>query len=77
MEGMTKEEEYKAVQEASILKVLEHPNIVKLREVFKTKSNNLCIAMEYCDGGDLRSKIKEFKVKREFIPESTVISYFT
>ena len=56
---------------------------MSLREVFKTKSSNLCIVMEYCDGrltwyvgGDLKSKIKEFKDWQEFIPEETVITYF-
>ena len=69
MQGMSTEEEYKTVQEASILKVLQHPHIVSLREVYKTKGKNLNIVMEFCEGGDLRQKVREFKERREFIPE--------
>ena len=42
-----------------ILEVLSHPNIVRFREVYKTKKGKLCIVMDYADGGDLQSKIKE------------------
>jgi NIMA (never in mitosis gene a)-related kinase len=30
-----------------------HPNIVRFKEVYKTKNGRLCIVMEYADGGDL------------------------
>lgn len=38
------------VKEAKILEVLEHPNIIKFREVYKTKLGKLCIVMNYADG---------------------------
>ena len=42
------------MKEARILEVLNHPNIVKFKEVYKTKNQKMCIVMEYADGGDLK-----------------------
>ena len=38
--------------EITILKNLDHPNIVKLKQVKKTKKH-FYLVMEYCNGGDL------------------------
>ena len=46
------------IKEAKILEVLCHPNITSFKEVYKTKKGQLCIVMEYCDGGDLAGKIE-------------------
>lgn len=35
------------------MEALQHPNIIKLIESYKTKSKKLCIVMEYADAGDL------------------------
>jgi NIMA (never in mitosis gene a)-related kinase len=50
---MSEQEKRETVQEAKILEALNHPNIVKFIEVYKTKKGKLCIVMDYCDGGDL------------------------
>ncbi len=50
---MSEEERRETLQEAKILEVLNHPNITRFREVYKTKKGKLCIVMDYCDGGDL------------------------
>ena len=50
MNTMTEEERKQTLKEAKILEVLQHPNIVKFREVYKTKKGKLCIVMEYADG---------------------------
>jgi len=50
---MSKEEKAETIKEAKILEILAHPNIVKFREVYKTKKDRLCIVMEYADSGDL------------------------
>jgi NIMA (never in mitosis gene a)-related kinase 1/4/5 len=43
-----------ALKEAKIMEVLSrHPNIVRFKEVYKTRNAKLCIVMEYVDGGDL------------------------
>lgn len=47
---MTPDEQQEAVKEAKILEQLNHPNIVKFKEIYKTKSRKLCIVMEYADG---------------------------
>jgi len=40
------------------MKNLDHPNIIRFKEVYRTKMHKLCIVMEYADGGDLSSEIK-------------------
>ena len=47
---MSDKEKREVVQEAKLLEVLNHPNIVQFIEVFKTKRGKLCIIMDYCDG---------------------------
>ena len=56
---MKDEERRETIKEARILEALRHPNIVKFREVYKTKNNRLCIVMDYADGGDLAHKIRD------------------
>ena len=53
LDGMSKKEEEDARREAKILRVLQHPNIVGFRDVYKTKKNKLNIVMEFVDNGDL------------------------
>jgi NIMA (never in mitosis gene a)-related kinase len=36
------------------LEAFDHPNIVKFKEVYKTKKGMICIVMDYADGGDLK-----------------------
>lgn len=38
------------MREAKILEFLQHPNIVRFKEVYRTKKGRLCIVMEYADG---------------------------
>ena len=40
--------------EIDILKISQHPNIIKLYDVFENE-NYIYIIMEYCTGGDLLS----------------------
>lgn len=63
--AMSEEERRETVREGRILEVLNHPNIVRFREVYKTKKGKLCIVMDYADGGDLQSKIKERAKKKD------------
>ena len=64
---MGEEEKKETFREAKILEVLNHPNIIRFREVYKTKKGQLCIVMDYADGivivlicvgGDLSKRIK-------------------
>ena len=39
-----------AYREAKILELLNHPNIIRYREIYKNNSGELCIVMDYADG---------------------------
>lgn len=62
-----------AFKEAEILKHLNHPCIVRIKDVLKTKSNKLWMVLEYADGGDLDVKIKKQKHLRQFFDENTIL----
>jgi NIMA (never in mitosis gene a)-related kinase len=47
---MKEEEKKETFREAKILEVFNHPNIIRFREVYKTKKGQLCIVMDYADG---------------------------
>ncbi len=51
--GMSEKEKADTLKEAKILEAFNHPNIIRFREVYKTKKGKLCIVMDYADGGDL------------------------
>ena len=58
--------------EATILKNLNHPNIVKLREVKKTKKHYYLV-MELCNGGELSKILKQYIAKyNKAFPEEIV-----
>ena len=80
---MNEEERKETLKEAKILEVLNHPNITRFREVYKTKKGKLCIVMDYADGGDLQSKIKERYKTRDrngrmnYLTEDELLNWFT
>lgn len=90
---MGEDERKETLREAKILEVLNHPNIVKFHEVYKTKKGKLCIVMDYADGklpplsllsgGDLQSRIKERHQQKkqtgrlEYFSEEQVLNWFT
>ena len=47
---MSEDEKRETFREAKILEVLNHPNIIRFKEVYKTKRGQLCIVMDYADG---------------------------
>ena len=59
IQRMSEKEKKEVVQESRLLEALNHPNIVRFMEVYKTKKGKLCIIMEYADGGDLQGRIKD------------------
>ena len=84
IQTMSEEERKETLREAKILEVLNHPNIVRFKEVYKTKKGKLCIVMDFADGGDLQGKIKEkYKQKEkqggqlEYWSEDHVLNWFT
>ena len=87
---MSEEERRLTLRKAKILEVLNHPNIIRFREVYKKKAGQLCIVMDYADGkcnvynyiyfpvgGDLGDKIKEGKASGKLLPEEQVLNWFT
>ena len=63
------------MKEAKILEYLKHPNIVRFREVYKTKGGKLCIVMEHADGGDLAKRIRD--QKGQSFTEPQILDWFT
>ena len=59
MSKLPEAEKRDTLKEAKILEALKHPNIIRFREVYKTKRGKLCIVMDYADGGDLAKRLKE------------------
>lgn len=74
---LSKKEALLTEQEATLLKRLQHPNIVTFWESFVTNSS-LHIVMEYADGGDLDHYIKAHAkaVPRRDLPEKQVLHMF-
>lgn len=64
------------IREENILSKLDNPYIVKYYESF-LHNDTICIITEYCCGGDLAQKIKQFKKNNEKFPEDRIIYWFT
>ena len=72
IDGMTNQEKRETFNEAVIFKKLDHPNIIKFKEVFIGKPyEDLNIVTEFADGGDLSQKIEQQKNKP--FPESQIL----
>lgn len=65
MTNMSDEEKDKSFKEVNLLKSLDHPNIISLKDSFQDKGH-LYIVMEYIDGGDLADKIKQRQSGKPF-----------
>lgn len=48
--SMSDDEKKEALKEAKIMELVKHPNIIRFREVYKTKMGNLCFVMDYAEG---------------------------
>ncbi|EDQ89586.1 uncharacterized protein MONBRDRAFT_25087 [Monosiga brevicollis MX1] len=66
-----------AERESQLLSKLSHPNIVKHRDSFKSPSGDeLCIVMQYCEGGDLYTRIKQQASAGALFPENQIMDWF-
>ena len=52
---LSRKKEKKFIEELKILKILDHPNIIKINEVFQDKSF-IYVVMDYCIGGEIISQ---------------------
>ena len=57
---MSDQEKRETLNEAKILEAFNHPNIIRFREVYKTKKGRLCIVMDYADGKCIGSKSENY-----------------
>ena len=51
--------------------------LLVLKKYIKLNQNKLCIVMEFADGGDLQSKIKELKDSKSRFSEDEILNIFT
>lgn len=64
------------LQEADIIRRLQHPNVVQCSDAFVNSGDGrIYIVMSYCDGGTLDDRVRERKPK-EFFSEDTVMRWF-
>ena len=77
IKDMTDQEKRNVFDDLEILKKLDHPNIIKVKEVFIQSKpvEAVNIVTEYADGDDLEQKIKEQKNKP--FTETEILDYFT
>ena len=59
------------IQELRIMLHLKHHNIVEMTD-FYTSNNQLCIVMDFADGGDLRGEIVRARMDRAHISEEKI-----
>ena len=64
----------KCLQEVNLLKRVNHPNIIKYLDSF-IYQNELYIAVEWADKGDVKRLIKKYKQEGDEIDERKVIEY--
>ena len=77
MMKLSEKEKENALNEVRILASIRHPNIASYKEAFfEAGSNCLCIVMEYCDNGDLQTKINNAKKASRFTKEDDIWSIF-
>jgi serine/threonine protein kinase len=56
--------------EIDILSKIDHPNVIKFKEILRT-TNNFYLIYEFCNGGDLEHLLKKKKLLSE--KESKII----
>lgn len=70
---MSKKEKEMLVSEVNILRELRHPHIVRYyNHIIDSQSKKIYIVMEHCEGGDLRSLIKEHERENRKFDEEFV-----
>lgn len=76
---MPEKSKHQLVSEVNILRELKHPNIIRYYEYIIDKSSQIInIIMEFCENGDLASKILKFKKQNSGpIPEDFIWRLFT
>ena len=80
---MQQKDKQAALKEAKVLRVLNHPNIIEFKEVYRTKHKRLCIVMDYADGGDMTNYLKQRRESADnngqpnYLSEDELLKFFT
>ena len=72
---ITDKEKKQINNEVSLIKKLNHPNIISYKESFTDKDNYFCIVTTFCEGGDIYNKIQNQKIKNEFFNEEQILNW--
>ena len=76
MDKLNENDQQNSVNEIRILASVSHPNIIGYKEAFwDNKNKTLNIVMEYCDDGDLETKIQFMKRNKLKFEESLIWEY--
>ena len=76
MDKLSESDQQNSVNEIRILASVSHPNIIGYKEAFwDNKNKTLNIVMEYCDDGDLETKIKVMKRNKQKFEEPLIWEY--
>ena len=76
MEKLKENEQQNSVNEIRILASISHSNVVGYKEAFfNDKNKTLNIVMEYCDDGDLETKINNMKRNKQKFEECLIWNY--
>ena len=70
---MSRREKDDARNEITVLSQMKHPNIVSYQGSFE-EAGKLFILMDYCDGGDLHTKISS--LKNQLFEEDQIVNWF-
>lgn len=72
---MSEMEKQMLVSEVNILRELHHPHIVKYYDRVIDRDNaKIFIVMEFCEGGDISTLIKNSKREKKHLPEDMIWS---
>eukprot|EP00401_Gymnodinium_catenatum_P064811 CAMPEP_0117534824 /NCGR_PEP_ID=MMETSP0784-20121206/40612_1 /TAXON_ID=39447 /ORGANISM="" /LENGTH=654 /DNA_ID=CAMNT_0005331319 /DNA_START=44 /DNA_END=2005 /DNA_ORIENTATION=+ len=72
---LSNKERETALQEVELLRRLDHPNIVEYKDNFFL-GDTLVIVMQYCEGGDIATYIKELARRKTRLREVVIMNYF-
>lgn len=72
---MTPKGRDEALREVRVLTKLQHPNIISYKESF-IQNGNLYIMTDYCEGGDLASRIRRNSLKSCYFTEEEILDWF-
>lgn len=74
--SMDKREVTDTLNEIRFLASIRHPNVIGFLEAFlNERSLEICVVMEFADGGDLAGKVEKHKVAKRHMDENLIWAY--